>query len=117
MTVINKFRMQNGNGRFAKGLYSVAIDQRSGFKELRSDMTIEPGTGWYVLKEESDKENNLVTDPLNYGPKIKTEGIGLKYTSPDVQLSVGTIVSATAFGSVAGTTTFYDYPASLATTE
>jgi hypothetical protein len=116
MTFIRRNQNTKG-GNYAKGKNAVAIDQRTGFKHLQSDMVFEPGTGYYVHKSESDGGANLVSDPLNYGPKFKPESIGLKYTSPDVALSIGTIVSATSFGSTTGSFTFYNYPTSAMTTE
>lgn len=120
MNVIRRNLSNNlRGGPFAKGKRAIAIDQRSGFKHLQEDMVFEPGTNYYVHRDESDGGANLVTDPLNYvSDKMKrSEAIGLRYTSPDVTLSVGVIVSATALGSVANTYTFYNYPTSLMNVE
>lgn len=99
MNVIRKdprLKKQHGGNPFAKGRRAIAIDQRTGFKHLQSEMIFEPGTEYFVHRSENDKEHNLVTDPLNYFPsKMRTpEAIGLKHPSPDVPLSIGTIVSA-----------------------
>lgn len=119
MTVIRKdpiLRKQSKTQVFARGDRSIAIDQRSGFKHLQDDMVFEPGTNYYVYKEESDKGNNLVTDPLNFpSDKIRTgESIGLKYPSPDVKLSVGLVVSAVSLGVdgdiIGPNANFYNYP-------
>jgi len=116
-TTINK---EQGGKAFAKGKKSVAICQRTGMKHLRSDMVFEPGTGYVVHRSESDGPRNLVTDALNYSSdKIgKPEGV-LKYTSPDVALSVGIVVSPTSLNEVEGlpVNEFYAYPGTSVTTQ
>jgi len=97
MVVIRRsFSIGQKGGAFAKGRKAIAIDQRTGFKKLQRDMLFEPGTNYFMHKEESDGKHNLVTDKLNYiSDKMKEpEAIGLKYPSLDVALSIGTIVSA-----------------------
>lgn len=97
-----------GSG-FAKGRNAVAIDQRTGFKELQREMMFEPGTGYYVKRSESDGKWSLINHPQNYpSPKLKySERVGLKYPSPDVALSIGIIVSADALGLPSHASTFY----------
>lgn len=116
-TTINK---EQGSNAFAKGRKSIAICQRSGMKYLRSDMVFEPGTGYIIHRNESDGDYNLVTDSLNFpSEKLgKPEGM-LKYTSPDVDLSVGTVVSPVSLGLVSETSVnqFYAYPGTSATTD
>lgn len=42
------------------------ISDRSGFRHRASDATLEPGTGYLVSKNESDREYNLVDHPVNH---------------------------------------------------
>lgn len=88
------FRNTNRRGVFAKGNNAVGIDHRSGFKVLLKDLKYEPGTSYLVTDGESDGEHNLVSDSLNFSPQKKVERIGLRWSFPDVALSIGTIVSA-----------------------
>ena len=110
---------KNKGGAFAKGKNAVAICQRSGFKYKQRDMVFEPGTNYFVHRSESDKEHNLVTDALNFdSDKVgKPEG-NLKYTSPEVPLSIGIVVSATDLVQVDGIIqrSFYAYPGTSVTT-
>ena len=78
----------------SKAKYTIAIDQRTGFKHLQRDMVFEPGTNYYVLKDESDEEFNLATDKLNYVGALTPEVTGLRWIFKDVELSIGAIVSA-----------------------
>ena len=96
MTIVRKPREHNRGKPFAKGKKSIAIDQRTGFKHLQRDMVFEPGTGYFVHKDESDGFHNLVGDPLNFLPESmkEPEFQGLRYVSPDVDLSIGAIISA-----------------------
>ena len=123
MVIIRKDSIQKahrGGGAFAKGKRAVAIDRRSGFKHLQSEMTYEPGTNYLVHKSESDGAHNLVTDELNFpSEKLrKPEGVGLKYTSPEVSLSIGTVVSPTSLGLIGDimVNSHYNYPGTSVTT-
>jgi hypothetical protein len=99
MTVIRRSQKNTG-GQFAKGKKAIAVCQRSGMKYLQKDMVFEPGTGYFVHKSESDGAYNIVTDKLNYpAPILRTpETVGLKYSSPDVPLDLGTVVAAVSLG-------------------
>ena len=96
MFITRKPRKNNGGKPFAKGRKAVAIDQRTGFKHLQRDMLFEPGTHYFMHKDESDEEHNLVTDPLNYisNKMRELESPGLRYTSPETVLSISAIISA-----------------------
>ncbi len=116
MNVIRKDpRLPKSQGaHFAKGKKAVAIDQRSGFKELQAEMVFEPGTNIPVHRSESDKDKNLITDVLNFPfSKLReTERIGLRHPSPEYPMSVGTVVGATSLGQIDGIIqgSFYNYP-------
>ena len=88
------FRSTTRPGRYATGKHAVGIDHRSGFKVLLKELKYEPGTNYLVIEDENDRENNLVTDPLNFGPKKRTERISTRWAFRDVPLSIGTVVSA-----------------------
>jgi hypothetical protein len=79
---------------YATGKYAVGIDHRSGFKVPLKSLKYEPGTNYLVTEEENDWDHNIVTDLLNFPPTKKTERIALRWSFPDVPLSIGTIVSA-----------------------
>jgi hypothetical protein len=81
-------------GRFTTGKHAVGIDHRSGFKVLLKDLKYEPGTNYLVTREENDAEYSLVSHPQNFPPAKKIERIALRWSFPDVPLSIGTIVSA-----------------------
>lgn len=94
MTIQRKTQNKIQGGR--KPRFAIAIDQRSGFKGLQKDMVFEPGTGYYVLKSESDGNCNLVTDPLNFpSEKMRyAEAISLKHSSPEDPLYITVELSA-----------------------
>ena len=123
MTIMRKDSRQKKNrgGAFAKGKRAVGICQRSGMKYLLGDLVFEPGTNYFVYRGESDGQANLVTDPLNFpSEKLKRpEGVGLKYTSPEVPLSVGTVVTPTSLGLIGDimVNSHYNYPGTSVTTE
>lgn len=99
MSIVRKdpIRKSNSGGTFARGKRSIAICERSGMKRLRDEMVFEPGTNYIVHRSESDKDHNLVTDALNFpSEKLQRAERSLKYTSPDVPLSIGVVVSADA---------------------
>ena len=102
MSIYRKPTSQNRTrGRpFARGLAAVAIDQRTGFKLLQKDMVFEPGTNFYVAKEESDGRHNITSDELNYpSPKMQLpERVALRYPSPDTPLALGVVISADQLG-------------------
>jgi hypothetical protein len=82
-------------------------------------MVFEPGTNYLVHRSESDKEHNLVTDDLNFpSDKLNKPEGSLKYTSPEVLLSIGVVVSATDLVQVDGIIqrSFYAYPGTSVTT-
>ncbi len=117
-TQINK---EQGGGAFTRGKKAIAICQRSGMKYLREEMVFEPGTNFIVHKSESDGSHSIIVDPLNY-PSLKLqqlEGLGLKYTSPDVKLSVGTVVTPVSLGQTDGImlNAHYAYPGTSTTTQ
>jgi hypothetical protein len=111
MTIIRK-QMGNLNKRsnsrvFKSNSFALAIDQRSGFKTLQKDMVFEPGTNYFVHKQESDKGFSLVNHPQNYPPIKKVERIALKYPSPEYSVSIGVIISADQLGLPSHSSTFY----------
>ena len=67
---------------------SMAISDRSGFKFPYNEMVVEPGTGYFVHKSESDGEYNLVDHPQNktYIP-ISNENQGLYNARPEPKLT------------------------------
>ena len=80
----------------SRGKYAKAISDRSGFKFDYKDMVIEPGTGHFVHKSESDGPMyNLIDHPQNkiLLPK-KDEGIGLPNATNDVSVVVTSISSS-----------------------
>jgi len=81
-------------GRFATGKHAVGIDHRSGFKVPLNTLKFEPGTNYLVTREESDNDWSLVSHPQNFPPERKIERVALRWSFPDVPLSIGTIVSA-----------------------
>ena len=91
MVVVRKNQKSTG-GNFARGKKAVTIDDRTGFKRPYEDMVFEPGTNYWVDKDESDKDFSLVSHPQNYGPEPKIERISLRNPSPDTFLSIGAIV-------------------------
>jgi hypothetical protein len=123
MTIVKKpqiLRNDRGGKQFAKGKKAIAICQRSGFKYLQSEMVFEPGTNYFVHKNESDKSHNLVTDDLNF-PSVKSgepEGKPLRFTSTDVPLSIAPVVTPTSLSQVDGIiqSSFYAYPGTSVTT-
>lgn len=81
-------------GKYARGRYAVGIDHRSGFKVLLKDLKFEPGTNFLVTSEENDGDYSLVLHAQNFPPEKKVERIALRWSFPDTQVSLGTIVSA-----------------------
>ena len=97
---------------YATGKHAVGIDHRSGFKVFLKDLKYEPGTNYLVTERESDWDHNIVTDALNFPPQKRVERIALRWSFPDVPLSIGTVVSAEqlflpSYASVSGQ--FIDY--------
>lgn len=85
------------NGRaYAKGKYAIGICHRSGFKYPLRELKFEPGTNYFVHESENDGNYSLASHPQNFPPEDKVERIALRWTSRDVDLSVGTVVSAEA---------------------
>lgn len=96
---INITRSNNPGGKgFSSGKNAVAIDHRSGFKRRYSEMKLEPGTNWFVHKDESDAKYSLLLHPQNYAPETRVERVALKWAFAEVPLSIGTIVSADKLG-------------------
>lgn len=91
--VIRRKNDKDSGGNFAVGKKAIAIDDRTGFKEPYEDMVFEPGTNYFVHKDESDKDFSMVSHPQNYGPEKLVEHTGLRNPSPDVLLSVGHVAS------------------------
>jgi hypothetical protein len=56
------------------GRNNSAISDRSGIRFKASEMVVEPGTGYYVHKDESDGKYNLVDHPLNHVQKYVDYG-------------------------------------------
>lgn len=83
-------------GRFAKGKYAVGICHRSGFKVPYRELKFEPGTNYLVHESENDGEYSIVTHPQNYPPEKKVERIALRWSFPDVAISIGAIPSGGA---------------------
>lgn len=79
---------------YARGKKALAICQRSGFKVPRDRITREPGTNYYVDINESDEDYSLIAHPQNYPPKKTKEAQALPIVYKDVELSLGTVVSA-----------------------
>lgn len=98
---------KSGGGNYAKGKYAVGICHRSGFKYRYKELMFEPGTNFLVHKSESDGNYSLVKHPQNYPPEKVTERIALKWSFPDVALSLGTVVSADQLGLPSHASTFY----------
>lgn len=123
MTVIRKdpfTKTKGGGNAFARGRRAIAIDQRTGMKHLRDEMVFEPGTNFIVHRSESDGMHNSITDPLNFpSDKMRqSEGLGLKFTSLDTPLSVGTVVSAVSLvQSDIMQHSFFNYPGTSVTTQ
>jgi hypothetical protein len=65
-----------------KGEHSYFICDRSGRKYPYKEGVIEPGTGLFVHKSESDGMYSAVTHPQNFPAKAKPEGRGLKHARP-----------------------------------
>jgi hypothetical protein len=123
----NQNNYNRGNS-FAKGPRAIAIDQRTGFKHLQSQMVFEPGTNYYVHRDESDGPFNLVTDQLNYvSDKMKKpDAQALRYSSPEYDIptvlvsnvTAGAVVSADALalGAIPPGANFIQYyPTSITT--
>jgi len=91
---------KQGGGNYAKGKYAVGICHRSGFKYPYSELIFEPGTNYLVHKSETDGNYSLVNHPQNFPPNPEDiiDRIALKWSYPDVPLSVGVIVSADKLG-------------------
>ena len=91
---------KGGGGNFASGKNAVGICHRSGFKFPYSELVFEPGTNYLVHKSETDGSYSLVNHPQNYPPSPDqlVDKIALKWSFPDVELSVGAIVSADKLG-------------------
>lgn len=85
---------KDNRGRFSSGKHAVGICHRSGFKVPYRRLKFEPGTNLLVDVAENDGEYSLVAHPQNFLPESKVERIGLRWSFPDVPLSIGTIVSA-----------------------
>lgn len=83
-----------GGDNYARGKNAIGICHRSGFKVPYKDLVFEPGTNYFVHKSESDGDYSLVAHPQNYLPEDLTDRIFLKWSFPDVELSIGTVVSA-----------------------
>lgn len=90
--VIRKNEKSPG-GNFARGCRAVTIDDRSGFKESYKDMVFEPGTNFWVHKDESDKEFSIVSHPQNYAPEHIVDHVALRNPSPDTKLDSGFILA------------------------
>lgn len=100
--------LHNRNGRpFSRGKDAVGICHRSGFKYPYTDLKFEPGTGYLVHKSENDGDHSLVNHPQNYPPKKLVDRIALKWSLPEVALSIGTIVSADQLYLPSHASTFY----------
>lgn len=69
--------------KYGKGKYARAICDRSGFEYPYSEMVVEPGTGLFVHKSESDGMYNAVHHPQNYSPRDLADGASLRNARPD----------------------------------
>lgn len=74
--------------RFLKGIASPqAICDRSGKKYPYGEMVLEPSTGWFVHRSESDGNFNLIDHPqANIKLPGRREMIPLKNARPDTSL-------------------------------
>lgn len=99
----------NKGGHFAKGKNAVGICHRSGFKVPYKELVFEPGTNYLVHKSETDGNYSLVNHPQNFPPSPDklVDRISLKWSFPDVPLSLGTVVSADQLGLPSHASTFY----------
>jgi hypothetical protein len=69
--------------RYSRGKKARFICDRSGFEYPYSEGVIEPGTGLFVHKSESDGMWNLVDHPQNFSPKDLDDEKGLRNARPD----------------------------------
>ena len=95
-TVI-RTKSKDRNARYAKGKNAIGICHRSGFKVPYKELRFERGTNYLVHRSENDEDWSLVAHPQNFPPEDKIERIALKWSFPDVALSIGTIVSLRPF--------------------
>lgn len=68
-------------GRKRRGNF---ICDRSGFKYPYSEGVLEPGTGLFVHKSESDGRYSLTRHPQNFPPKIEPDPKPLRFARPDI---------------------------------
>lgn len=89
-----------GGGQFATGKNAVGICHRSGFKVPYRELVFEPGTNYLVHKSETDGSYSIASHPQNFPPNPEDiiDRIALKWSFPDVPLSVGVVVSADRLG-------------------
>ena len=69
--------------KYGKGKYARAICDRSGFEYPYSEMVVEPGTGLFVHKSESDGRWNAVDHAQNFSPRNLADGAPLRNSRPD----------------------------------
>lgn len=85
---------KQGGDNYARGKNAIGICHRSGFKVPYKDLMFEPGTNYFVHKSESDGDYSLVAHPQNYPAEDVSDRIHLRWSFPDVALSLGPVVSA-----------------------
>ena len=75
--------------RYSKGKRAVFICDRSGFKYPYTEGVVEPGTGFFVHRSESDGEYSLVSHPQNNPSKRYKFGdpAPLKHSRPETSLA------------------------------
>ena len=77
-------KQRRGRRKFAQGKKAVGICDRTGFKHMKKDLVMEPGTKLLVYKAWNDGAYNRVDHPQNF-PADVGESIGLKNPRPDIE--------------------------------
>lgn len=74
--------------KWVKGKKARFVCDRSGFEYPYKEGVLEPGTGYFVHRSETDGMYNLKDHPHNYPPAKKIEGLALRHARPEVLTGV-----------------------------